>query len=88
MEDHIDLSGCNQAHYTGTCAQIRNDLISNSTASSNVRFSFTFQTFDGKYWAIKILHSSEFPNEESINPLENAAVNDDNNYVNGTDRRR
>ena len=66
--DHVDLSGCNQAIYAGTSALVQNDLISNTTISSNFRFSFIFQTFDGKYWAIKTLHSSEFPNEDLILP--------------------
>jgi hypothetical protein len=75
VEDHIDLSGCDQVQYTGVYSLEYADLTSNSTSSSNARFSFTFQTFDGKYWAIKTLHSSKLPNYEHINPLENFNVN-------------
>lgn len=62
IEDYIDLSGCNHAEYNGIYSFTLTDPVTGVAAEVPARFSFTFQTYDRKYWAIKTHHSSVMPN--------------------------
>ena len=68
-EENINLDGCNQVQYNGIYDISETDEETGEVVVTPARFSFTFQTFDGKYWAIKAYHSSKFPNEDSRDPL-------------------
>jgi hypothetical protein len=56
--DFIDTSGCNMAQYSGIYELSITEPQSFAIAKFSVRFSYTYQTFDGKVWSIKTDHSS------------------------------
>ena len=56
--------------YSGLYDITEIDPNSGQDTNTQARFTITFQTFDGKYWAIKSYHSSKFPNEDSNDPLD------------------
>ena len=65
VEDYIDLTGCNQAQYNGVYNLHLTDPLNGVESDILSRFSFTFQTYDTKYWAIKTHHVSKMPNDLS-----------------------
>ena len=73
--DFIDTSGCNMAQYSGIYELSITEPQSFAIAKFSVRFSYTYQTFDGKVWSIKTDHSSlmEDPlKPSSPNPVDEA----------------
>ena len=74
--DFIDVSGCNQVSYNGMYTITQDDSVSGTPKVTEARFTFTFQTFDGKYWAIKTHHSSEEPNGKSADPTDESNAED------------
>ena len=57
-KDFTDTSGCNMAQYSGIYELSITEPQSFAIAKFSVRFSYTYQTFDGKVWSIKTDHSS------------------------------
>ena len=62
VEDFIDTTGCNEAQYNGLYNFALTDPVSGAQSVANARFSYTFQTYNGKEWKIKTHHSSLLPN--------------------------
>lgn len=62
VEDFIDVTACNEAQYNGLYNFALTDPVTKAQSVANARFSYTFQTFDGKVWKIKTHHSSLLPN--------------------------
>ena len=58
VEDFVDLTGCNEAQYNGLYNFALTDPVTGAASVANARFSYTFQTYDGKTWKIKTHHSS------------------------------
>ena len=62
IEDKVDVSGCNEAQYNGLYDFALTDPGTGAQSVAHARFSYTFQTYDGKIWRIKTHHSSLLPN--------------------------
>lgn len=77
VEEYADVSGCNQAQYSGIYQMTLTDPVSGQPTIVQSRFNFVFVTYDQKYWAIKTQMSSLMPGTPAISvsaPVDNDSV--------------